>query len=231
MKEDLLRANAQALGARYPFDFVVPGGVAADLPPEATPMLTAQLRALEREVIELRRIYDEHAGLQDRFRDAGRLERELAGTLGALGLAARASGIVRDLRVDQPWAPYDRLAPKLAVRAEGDVAARVQVRFDEVLESIRLCRMLLGELPEGPVAAEVPAAEPGRLGLGLIEGWRGPVLIALHAGPGGAIRRCHAHDPSCQNWPLLEFAILGNIVPDFPLINKSFNLSYSGQDG
>ncbi|RPH70792.1 MAG: Ni,Fe-hydrogenase III large subunit [Myxococcaceae bacterium] len=231
LKEDLLRANAQALGARYPFDFVVPGGVARDLPAGAPAALTTQLGALETAITELRRIYDDHPGLQDRFREAGRLERELAGTLGALGLAARASGLGRDLRVDQPWPPYDRLAPKLAVRTEGDVAARVQVRFDEVLESIRLCRLLLDGLPDGATGVEVPAAEPDRLGIGLIEGWRGPVLIALHAGPGGAIRRCHPHDPSCQNWPLLEFAILGNIVPDFPLINKSFNLSYSGQDG
>jgi Ni,Fe-hydrogenase III large subunit len=121
--------------------------------------------------------------------------------------------------------------PKLATRTEGDVAARVQIRFDEVLESIRLCRLLLDGLAEGRIAVDVPDAEPDRLGLGLIEGWRGPVLVALHAGPGGTIRRCHSHDPSWQNWPLLEFAILGNIVPDFPLINKSFNLSYSGQDG
>ena len=231
LKEDLLRANSMALGARYPFDFIVPGGVARDLSAEAPAALSMQLDVLEPAVVELRRIYDEHSGLQDRFRDAGRLDRELAGTLGALGLAARASGIGRDLRVDQPWPPYDRLSTKRAMRTEGDVAARVQIRFDEVLESIRLCRLLLDGLPEGSVAVNVPEAEPDRLGLGLIEGWRGPVFVALHAGPGGTIRRCHAHDPSWQNWPLLEFAILGNIVPDFPLINKSFNLSYSGQDG
>ena len=113
----------------------------------------------------------------------------------------------------------------------GDVAARVLVRFGELLESIRLCRTLLERLPEGSFRVDVPAAVPDRLGLGLIEGWRGPVLIALHTGAEGAIRRCHAHDPSWQNWPLLEHAILDNIVPDFPLINKSFNLSYSGHDG
>jgi len=231
LKEDLLRANAQALGARYPFDFVVPGGVARDLPAEAPPALRGQLDALEEAVVALRRIYDEHSGLQDRFREAGRLDHELAGTLGALGLAGRASGIGRDLRVDQPWPPYDRLATRLVTRTEGDVAARVQIRFDEILESIRLSRILLDALAEGSIAVDVPDAEPDRLGLGLIEGWRGPVLVALHAGPNGTIRRCHSHDPSWQNWPLLEFAILGNIVPDFPLINKSFNLSYSGQDG
>jgi len=107
----------------------------------------------------------------------------------------------------------------------------VQVRFGELLDSIRLCRALLRQLPEGAVRVEVPVGAADRLGLGLIEGWRGPVMIALQSGAEGAIRRCHAHDPSWQNWPLLEHAILDNIVPDFPLINKSFNLSYSGVDG
>ena len=231
LKEDLLRANAEALGARYLLDLVVPGGVATDLAAERQGALLQQLDPLEAAILGLRTLYDEHPGLQDRFRDAGRLSSQLAERLGAVGLAARASGIGRDLRIDMPWPPYDRLQPKMVQQTTGDVAARVQVRFDELLESIRLCRVLLEELPPGWIAAEVPVAPPDRLGLGLIEGWRGPVLIALHAGAEGTIRRCHAHDPSWQNWPLLEHAILDNIVPDFPLINKSFNLSYSGHDG
>jgi len=231
LKEDLLRANDAAFGARYLLDQVVPGGVAEDLAPEVEALLADQHRVLERDLLELRGIYDEHAGLQDRFHDAGRLDPGLARTLGAIGLAGRASGLPRDLRVDQPWPPYDRLAPRLAVRTEGDVAARVQLRFDEAVESLRQCRALLDDLPPGRVRTEVLAAPAGHRGLGVIEGWRGPVMVALEAGPEGSIRRCHAHDPSWQNWPLLEFAILGNIVPDFPLINKSFNLSYSGPDG
>jgi len=111
------------------------------------------------------------------------------------------------------------------------VAARVQVRFDEILESLRLCRAILSRHPKDAIQTTVPIAPPDLLGIGLIEGWRGPVMIALETGTDGGIRRCHAHDSSWQNWPLIEHAILGNIVPDFPLINKSFNLSYSGQDG
>jgi len=231
LKEELLRSNDDAFGARYPFDLVVPGGVAVDLPATVGPLLVEQLDALEQAVHGLRGIYDEHAGLQDRFRGAGWLDPGLARTLGAIGLVGRASGVGRDLRVDQPWAPYDRLGPRLMVREEGDVAARVQLRFDETLESIRLCRAILEDLPAGGVRAEVPVAAPGSRALGVIEGWRGPVLVALEAGSEGKLRRGHAHDPSWQNWPVLEFAILGNIVPDFPLINKSFNLSYSGPDG
>ena len=231
LKEDLLRNNVVDFSERYLFNYVVPGGVAVDFPESERRLRVQHYLKLEEEVLALRSIYDEHAGLQDRFREAGRLDHDLALHLGAVGLAARASGIAQDLRIDLPWAPYDKLATKIVTNSGGDVAARVQVRFDEILESLRLCETLLAALPAGPIVTELPQAEPDQLGIGLIEGWRGPLMIALETGPGGAIRRCHAHDPSWQNWPLLEHAILGNIVPDFPLINKSFNLSYSGQDG
>lgn len=230
LKEDLLRANAELFGTRYLMDLIQPGGVARDLPAHASNLLFARYAQLEDGVVALRAIYDEHAGIQDRFRETGHLDHELAERLGALGLIARASGIPNELRVDHPWPPYDRLEPKLVMQSAGDVAARVQVRFDEISESLRLCRALLGDLSTDPVQVSVPFAEANRIGIGLIEGWRGPVAVVLETGPEGTIRYCHAHDPSFQNWPLIEYAILGNLVPDFPLINKSFNLSYSGQD-
>jgi Ni,Fe-hydrogenase III large subunit/Ni,Fe-hydrogenase III component G len=236
LKEDLLRASFDAFGERYLFNYILPGGVAADLPQPAYAHLLHLYRMLDHETAGLRTIYDEHGGLQDRFREAGRLTLNQAQELGAIGLAARASGIAQDLRVTHPWPPYDTIATQMVTEDSGDVAARVQLRFREVFESLRLCRALLAvlshsSLEAAPIVAPVPIAEPNRLGIGIIEAWRGPVLVALETGPNGAIRRCHAHDPSWQNWPLLEYAILGNIVPDFPLINKSFNLSYSGQDG
>lgn len=231
LKEDLLRTNQAAFGARYLMDFVLPGGVAADVPPDAVQLLLNTYATLEREVASLRDIYDNHAGVQDRFRQAGVLSNALAIKLDAQGLAARASGVARDLRADLPWAPYNNLDLKVVTQTTGDVAARVAIRFDEVVASLAMCSALLANFPAGAIQCEVPEAAPHRLGIGVIEAWRGPVLIALESGPRGSIRRCHAHDPSWQNWPLLEFAILGNIVPDFPLINKSFNLSYSGHDG
>jgi Ni,Fe-hydrogenase III large subunit len=115
-------------------------------------------------------------------------------------------------------------------RVEGDVAARVAVRFDEVAESARIVERILQRLPAGSHRQTISPPRQGAFGLGLIEGWRGPVLLALEADAEGVIRRCHPHDPSWQNWPVLEHAIIDNIVPDFPLINKSFNLSYSGHD-
>ena len=230
LKEDLLRAVASAFGRRYLFDIVTPGGMALDLTAEAARSLINAVRAVCSETAELRTIYDEHEGVRDRFTGAGRLQPELAARLGVIGLAGRASGQARDLRVDLPCPPYTELAVAKAVQQDGDVAARVAVRFEEVRESGRLLAQLLSALPAGAHAATVDTPADGAFGVGLIEGWRGPVLVALHAGPAGSVRRCHPHDPSWQNWPALEYAIIGNIVPDFPVINKSFNLSYSGAD-
>ena len=118
----------------------------------------------------------------------------------------------------------------MATHRNGDVAARVAVRFDEALESLRLIRALCAGLPPGPVSVDVRPVAAAARGAGWIEGWRGEILVALEIDAAQRIVRCHAHDPSWQNWPVLEHAVIGNIVPDFPLINKSFNLSYSGQD-
>jgi Ni,Fe-hydrogenase III large subunit len=104
------------------------------------------------------------------------------------------------------------------------------VRFDEVFESMRLVQALVQNLPDGDIRAPLGAAATGARGLGWVEGWRGEVLVALDVSGTARIHRLHPHDPSWQNWPLLEHAVHGNIVPDFPLINKSFNLSYSGVD-
>jgi Ni,Fe-hydrogenase III large subunit/Ni,Fe-hydrogenase III component G len=231
LKEDLLRLNVRAFGARYPFDAIQPGGVAADLDADAADMLHNQTVVLQAEVERLKTIMDQHEGLQDRFKTTGRVKPDLAQAFGMLGLAARASGQALDLRMAPGFAPYAPLQVKIAVETGGDVAARVAVRFAEVFESLRLCRELLATLPEGAVRVELTDKVAPGLALGLVEGWRGPAFIALQAGPEGRIARCHPHDPSWQNWPALEWAVIGDIVPDFPLINKSFNLSYSGHDG
>jgi Ni,Fe-hydrogenase III large subunit/Ni,Fe-hydrogenase III component G len=230
LKEHLLRTNQDALGERYLMDAIVPGGTRQDLTRPNLPSLRRCVWEIGREVRTLRTIYDEHAGVRDRFTGAGTVTAELAARLGLTGLAGRASAQAFDLRSDLPCEPYTQFAVKKIVRGEGDVAARVAVRFDELQESCRLVQYILGALPGGPHRTPVRIPADGAVGAGLIEGWRGPVWIALEAGPAGTIRRCHPHDPSWQNWPVLEHAIIGNIVPDFPLINKSFNLSYSGHD-
>ena len=230
LKEQLLRATEQALGQRYLMDFVVPGGTRVDLSSAGVRSLIDSIASIAPEVKALRTIYEEHAGLRDRFAGAGVVTPALAAKLGLTGLAGRASGQAFDLRCDLPCDPYSHLAPKKIVQTEGDVAARVAVRFDEVTESARLVQQILWELPAGAHQLTISAPNEGAQGVGMIEGWRGPIFLALEAGRDGMIRRCHPHDPSWQNWPVIEHAIIDNIVPDFPLINKSFNLSYSGHD-
>ena len=233
LREDWLRLSKDAFGHRLMMDCVLPGGVACDVDAAQISRLTLQCDAIEREVQTMHAIYEAHAGLQDRFMTTGRVMPALAAQLGLTGMAGRASAQAWDLRCDHPAPPYDRLQVKMATHNNGDVAARVAVRFDEVFESLRLIRHILTELPAGAVRGEVCFPDTASRGAGWVEGWRGEVFVALElegVDHQHRIRRCHLHDPSWQNWPVLEHAIMGNIVPDFPLINKSFNLSYSGQD-
>ncbi|MDE1950584.1 MAG: NADH-quinone oxidoreductase subunit C, partial [Burkholderiales bacterium] len=147
LRELWQRLSKEAFGHRLMMDAVVPGGVACDLDGAMVRRQYEQCDAIEAEVRELRRIYYGHAGMQDRFISTGRVDPELAARLGLTGLAGRASGQARDLRCDQRWPPYDRLAVRPAVHAAGDVASRVAVRFEEVLESLRLIRALADALP------------------------------------------------------------------------------------
>ena len=144
------------------------------------------------------------------------------------GFIGRGSGRAFDARKTLPYPPYDRLTFEVPVLPEGDVNARVWVRLREIEQSLGLIDQILTGLPEGPLRADVaPCAGEG---LAIVEGFRGDVLVWLKLGPDGRILRCHPRDPSWFQWPLLEAAIEGNIVADFPLCNKSFNCSYAGVD-
>lgn len=230
LKENILRLNGELSGHRYLMDKIVPGGVACDLDPAGCGRILETFEALEETVDTLKSIYEEHAGAQDRFLTTGRVTPDLAAQLGLTGLCGRASGQAWDLRAQFPCAPYDQLDVRMATHRNGDVAARVIVRFEEVAESMRLIRQIIKQLPSGELRTALADAPENAFGFGWVEGWRGEILVALHTGKDNAIHRLHPHDPSWQNWPVLEHAIIGNIVPDFPLINKSFNLSYTGVD-
>jgi Ni,Fe-hydrogenase III large subunit/Ni,Fe-hydrogenase III component G len=230
LKEDVLRLNLALFGHRYLMDVIVPGGVARDFPDDGVTRVREECDRLEENVRRLKHIYDEHPGLQDRFAECGRVTAELAARLGLIGQAGRASGQAWDVRVTHPCTPYREFDVRIAAHGGGDVAARVAVRFAEIVESIRLLRMIVDRMPLGDVSVTLPKPAEAKMGIGWVEGWRGDVFVALEPGRDGGIARLHPRDPSWHNWPLLEHAILGNIVPDFPLINKSFNLSYAGPD-
>jgi Ni,Fe-hydrogenase III large subunit/Ni,Fe-hydrogenase III component G len=230
LKEDLLRVIGELFAHRYMMDKIIPGGVACDLSAQGSEKLRSMLTHIEQGTARLREIYDEHSGAQDRFLTTGKVAPELAAQLGLTGLPGRASGQAWDVRADFPCPPYDKLDVQMATHRNGDVAARIILRFEEISVSISLIREILRVLPAGSLVENIADVPDGKLGIGWIEGWRGEIMLALHSGKNNSIHRLHPHDPSWQNWPVLEHAIIGNIVPDFPLINKSFNLSYSGQD-
>jgi len=147
-----------------------------------------------------------------------------------VGLAGRASGFDHDLRRDVPHDFYDQTQFTVPVFTEGDVRRRIIVRREELFQSFAIIRQVLQKMAAGPVAAVFPELPPGRVALGWVEGWRGEIFHWIHTAPGNRLARCKIKDPSLQNWPALSEAILGNIIPDFPVVNKSFNLSYSGTD-
>ena len=230
LKELWLRANKELFGHRFMMDGVLPGGVKNDISPASVALIREHIKVLRSEVERLRAIYDDHSGLQDRFMRTGIVDNELAVRLGLTGLAGRASGVVQDVRVDSKSFPYTQLHVNVAYHEDGDVAARVSVRFDEIADSLSLLEQMLEKLPSGEIHSLSKKAQLSGESAGWVEGWRGGVFVALSVGKGGNVERCHVHDPSWQNWPVLEYAVIGDIVPDFPLINKSFNLTYSGHD-
>ena len=229
LRERVLRCAASCFGHRLMMDCVVPGGVAVDLPPEGDSgirMLIDEIRARFPELVEL---YDRTASLQDRTVGTGILSAELARRFGAGGYVGRASGRTFDARKSIGYAPYDRLRFDVPVLTEGDVNARVWIRIKEIDASLSLLEQMLDQLPRGDARTAIDATGPGE-GIALAEAFRGDVLVWLRLDTTGHVDRCHLRDASWFQWPLLEAAIEGNIVADFPLCNKSFNCSYSGHD-
>jgi Ni,Fe-hydrogenase III large subunit len=230
LREKTLRAAHACFGHRLMMDRVVPGGVAADLPADGPASLRTLIDDVRRTFPELIEVYDNTASLQDRTVTTGILKPELARQFGAGGYVGRASGRAIDVRRTPGYPPFDTLQFDVPVFQEGDVNARVWVRIREIEQSLHLIEQILDRLPEGPVIANIPNVGETREGLTLVESFRGDVFVWLRVGADGTIARCHLRDPSWFQWPLLEVAVEGNIVADFPLCNKSFNCSYSGHD-
>jgi Ni,Fe-hydrogenase III large subunit len=230
LREHTLRAANVCFGHRLMMDRILPGGLAQDLRPEGEAAVRELIATVRAKFPTLVGIYDNTATLQDRTVTTGYLSPTLARAFGAGGYVGRASGRAFDARKAVGYAPYDQLDFEVPVRDDGDVNARVWIRIREVEQSLRLIEQILDRLPRGSVQAELGKAAEIREGLALTEAFRGDVLIYIRLAANGAIERCHMRDASWFLWPLLEAAIEGNIVADFPLCNKSFNCSYSGHD-
>lgn len=226
-REAVLQGAARAFGHRLMMDCVVPGGLAVDIAPEGTDAILHVLDAMDAELPDLIRIYDDSSSLVDRMVGTGIIAPDLAARFAAGGFVGRASGRSFDARRTPGYPPYADLDVAVAARSEGDVDARVRVRLDELRESSRLLRHLLASLPNGPLTVELPMASGE--GIGVAEGFRGDIWhwISLD---GGLIAAAFLRDPSWLQWPLVEAAANASTVADFPLVNRSFNCSYSGVD-
>jgi Ni,Fe-hydrogenase III large subunit len=228
IRERLLRLNKRLTGNRLLRGGIVPGGVNHPLPDHLN--LSAELDSILADFNEVVAISLNNTMLMDRLEGTGRLTMKTATDFGVLGYVARASGINVDVRRDHPFAAYDRLKFNVPVFESGDVYARTMMRVEEARESVSLAKQAIRRMPHGPLAVplgRLPAFEPA---FGIVEGWRGAIVHWLMVDAEAKLFRVKIKDPSFANWPALSFALLKNIVPDFPLCNKSFNQSYSGND-
>jgi Ni,Fe-hydrogenase III large subunit len=229
LREKVLRASNACFGHRLMMDCIIPGGMRGDLPADGAQQLVALVAFVRRHFPDLVDLYENTASLKDRTVGTGILSPALARQFAAGGYVGRASGRQFDARRTPGYPPYDALQYEVPSVQAGDVNARVWIRIQEVDQSLALIEQILGQLPSGEVHIPVSAAGPAE-GAALVEGFRGDIFGWIRIGPEGRVERCHLRDPSWFQWPLLEAAIEGNIVADFPLCNKSFNCSYSGHD-
>jgi Ni,Fe-hydrogenase III large subunit/Ni,Fe-hydrogenase III component G len=229
MTEELRRLSEELTGSRFLRGVNVPGGVAHDITPEGARAIRAHLASLKQDFAGMMRAAEASASLANRLQGTGTLARDIAQENHVVGIAARCVGIEKDARIEHPYAAYRELRPAIALEQAGDVEARFKVRVQEVYESIRLIEEALKALPKGAIAAKLKALPQEGIAVRAIEGWRGEILYAILT-KGGAIHRVAVRDPSFIHWQLFPHLVTKDMVPDFPLINKSLNLSYTGND-
>lgn len=227
IKEKMMRLSERVFGNRFWRGYVVPGGVSKKLVTDELIDIATIAKEVVDEMTDLYNLGRHSDGLRERLETTGLLSKEVAVAYGALGLPARASGIDRDVRRDHPYAAYAKFKPQIQILEKGDVFARWKLRALEMQESLRLIEEICKVKDDGEVRANVQVKDG--MGLGAVESWRGESLCVVYI-DNGVIERCVVRDPSFCNWALFGEIGPGNIVPDFPLCNKSLNLSYSGTD-
>jgi Ni,Fe-hydrogenase III large subunit len=228
VRERLLALNKRVTGNRLLRGALQPGGVRVDLA-----CASEVAREVDEAVADFESVVDiclKNTLLMDRLEGTGRLTARTGRDHGVLGFVARASGIDRDVRRDHPYAAYPELQFRVPTFETGDVKARALMRVEEIRESASIIGQVAERLPAGPLSVALPQLAPFEPSFSMVEGWRGAIVHWVMADGTGRMHRVKVVDPSFFNWPSLSYVLLGNIVPDFPLCNKSFNQSYSGND-
>ena len=230
IRGDFLNLTALVCGNRFGRGWVVPGGVAFDVDKPRAAELLKRLDILTKETTEAVNLLWSTSSVLARMEHIGPVTREQAQTLGLVGPAARASGLVRDVRFDQPVGLYRFQQIPVSTYDTGDVFSRAYVRWLEIQKSLVFVHDLVKNLPSGALNAPVGALKPNHLAVALEEAWRGEAAHAAWTSSDGKLARYKVIDPSFHNWTALEWALKGQEISDFPLCNKSFNLSYCGHD-
>jgi Ni,Fe-hydrogenase III large subunit len=230
LRAEFLNALAEICGNRFGRGLVVPGGVRFDLDAGAAARLADKVAGAWEQVAGATHLFFESASARNRLDGTGVVSRQTCEELGLVGPAARACGVSRDVRRDHATGVFRFLHVPTVTGETGDVFARAWVRRLEAERSAEFVVRQLRSLPGGPVRAGCPAPRPGQLVVSLTEGWRGELVHAVETGTDGRFVRYKLVDPSFHNWMGLAMALRGEQISDFPLCNKSFNLSYCGHD-
>jgi len=230
LRELWLRTNAKVFEHRLLMDRIIPGGVVCDLSEASCALIKQDIVQLRKELSEIMPAIDLNSSLEDRLYTAGYLSPETAAAFGTLGYVGLSSGQDFDVRRDAPYAPYDQVTFKVALEDQCDIASRFWVRYKQINAALKLIEQFIAQLAEGDILAEWQTPQADSEGLGIVEGWRGEITAYIRFDAGNKIARFYPRDPSILNWPALEKLVLNNIVPDFPVCNKSLNGSYSGND-
>jgi Ni,Fe-hydrogenase III large subunit/Ni,Fe-hydrogenase III component G len=237
MREHIMQMHERLTGSRYLRGVNTIGGVTKDIAPESVIRVKEILSALRRDFTRLVAIGENSSSLLNRLKDTGILDPQIAKDHGVTGVPGRALGFSMDARVDYPYAAYAHFKIPVASAETGDVYARYLVRIQEVFSSLGIIEEAFKELDaekgvKGALASlrKKHGFEKNSYAISVVEGWRGDIVCLVATDREGAITRVDFRDPSFLNWPAIGHAGKGNMVPDFPLINKSFNLSYSGND-
>jgi len=230
VRGDFLNMTATICGNRFGRSLVVPGGVGFDVPEAMANDLRKRLAAAERDAQGAVDLLWDASSVMARFEDTGVVPTSVASELGLVGPAARASGLARDVRHDHPSGLYKLASIPVSTASKGDVYARARVRWLETVRSIAFVRDALSTLPKGPVRAPMGSARPDTVVASLVEGWRGEIAHVAGTDSEGRLSTYKVVDPSFHNWMGLAMALRDQAISDFPLCNKSFNLSYCGHD-
>lgn len=232
LRERVMQWNERLTGHRFLRGMLTPGGLLKDIPNHELEALKLDLVDLENDFLEVMDAVSESLSLLNRLQNTGRLERTIGEDHGIVGIGARAIGLEHDARADFPYAAYDMVHFSVPTEDGGDVYARYKIREREVHQSFKILHQSIDHIVSmtGTIIAPLGNLAPNAHAVGIVEGWRGDIVYFVLTDATGAITRVKVRDPSFLNWQVFPYLVTNDMVPDFPLINKSLNLSYTGND-